>query len=674
MQVDESTLRTILEGSKQYVIPLYQRPYAWKRENWAKLWEDLIELTRARRINKSEAHFTGTLVLDTGIVKPELTQFLVVDGQQRLTTLSVLLAAISNIYESTGDQLAAKRIREQVLINTFASEENMYRLKPANFDQVTYNSTINGELIHTSDSKIDDAYLYFLKKLQRLEEEEGLAIQDLESAVLVGLKFVTITTKSEDNVYRIFESINNTGIDLTQADLIRNLVFMRLGTESQAVYSKVWLPLQKDLDSKGLESVFWIDSLWKKQEVRLQDTYSFQKELIQNYSSEELTQYLSNIKIIGDCVKELVNEKSRNESCFKVVLESLNRLDVPGAHVLIVKILYLFKTKKIVESDCAKALQITLSYLIRRAIAGVPVNSVGRTAIAAAYVLDENASETLHQHLSTGRKNYISDTEIMNIFLEEPLYAKRKQKTLKTILELIVQDIQNTEEVNWVPMTIEHVLPQNPTEAGMAEFVKLCVDEDPEIEFESLVDTIGNLTLTVYNSELSNSPFSKKRISWLSQTGVTSSQQIAKNDNWGPKEIRHRSKSLAEVAIKIWPGPDESLFGPEVKAVGARIDEVITIIPPGRWTTYGAIADVVGTASMVVGNRCANEGVDGAWRVLKARGRVSKQFRWGLDSPFKNLSPREVLENEGVSFLADGLASPEQYLDSEDIRDRLGED
>ena len=171
MQVDESTLRGILEGSKQYVIPLYQRPYAWRKENWQKIWEDITELLHSRRNNPSNSHFTGTLVLDTGNVTPEMTQFLVVDGQQRLTTLSVLLAAISNFYEVSGDELSAKRIREQVLVNTFAQENNRYRLRPANFDEITFRSAVNGELIHTPNSKIDDAYLYFYKKLQNLAKD-----------------------------------------------------------------------------------------------------------------------------------------------------------------------------------------------------------------------------------------------------------------------------------------------------------------------------------------------------------------------------------------------------------------------------------------------------------------------------------------------------------------------
>jgi alkylated DNA nucleotide flippase Atl1 len=321
--------------------------------------------------------------------------------------------------------------------------------------------------------------------------------------------------------------------------------------------------------------------------------------------------------------------------------------------------------------ETQRALNIVLGYLIRRAIAAVPVNTVGGISNAAAFNLRENAADSLHKYLSTGKKKYVTNEEIKRIFLEEPVYKRRK---MRIILELLLQEQQNAEEVNWEPMTIEHVLPQNPSEDGWEEFRESCPDEDAEFAFESLVDTMGNLTLTVYNSALSNSPFKTKRASWLANTGVTSSQLIAKSEVWGPAEIRARSNLLATKAIEIWPGPDESLLEKEPKAIGERIDEVVRSIPAGSWTSYGDIAEVVGTASMVVGNRIAGEPTIGAWRVLRANGKVSRHFRWNEDSEYKDMSPLKVLELEGLEFTSEGLASPESRLDAEALRDRLGED
>jgi alkylated DNA nucleotide flippase Atl1 len=437
------------------------------------------------------------------------------------------------------------------------------------------------------------------------------------------------------------------------------------------LYSKYWLPLQQDIESRDLETVFWIESLWRNPEVRLQDTYTFQKNLISNLSSEELSGYLENTKIIGDSLKELIHKETRSKSPFSKTLEILRRLDIPGAQVLIVRLLYLRKLNVIEIDETQRALNIVLGYLIRRAIAAVPVNTVGGISNAAAFNLRENAAESLHKYLSTGKKKYVTNEEINRIFLEEPVYKRRK---MRLILELLLQEQQNTEEVNWEPMTIEHVLPQNPSEDGWEEFRESCADEDAEFAFESLVDTLGNLTLTVYNSALSNSAFKTKKTSWLANTGVTSSQLIAKSEVWGPAEIRARSKLLATKAIEIWPGPDESLLEKEPKAIGERIDEVVRSIPAGSWTSYGDIAEVVGTASMVVGNRIAGEPTIGAWRVLRANGKVSRHFRWNEDSEYRDMSPLKVLELEGLEFTIEGLASPESRLDAEALRDRLGED
>jgi alkylated DNA nucleotide flippase Atl1 len=670
MDVKESNLRTILEGSKQYVIPLYQRPYAWGRENWQKLWEDLEELMAAQKRDSGDSHFTGTLVLDAGSVTPELTQFLVVDGQQRLTTLSVLLAVIAKFYEDSGDVESSKRIREQVLINPYAKEPNRYRLKPANFDEVTYRSAVEGSLVNTENSKIDDAYLFFQKKLSGFGKDI-FSIQDLETAVLVGLKFVTITTSPTDNVYRIFESINNTGIELTQADLIRNLVFMRLGADSEYIHGKYWLPMQKGLSSHDLETVFWIDSLWRDPEVRRQDTYAEQKELISALSSKELETYLERIKVIADCLKLLIDPEMRKDSEFRSGLSTIAALDLPGAQVLVVRILFLAKTKSIEFHDAIEALHIVESYLIRRVVASVPVNSLGRTAYVGAFGLHRDAAKYLHTYLSTGQKKYITDSEIRRIMLEEPMYGRRK---FRLLLELLLQKQQGKEILDMSKMQIEHVLPQKPTDAGWDEFANLCDSDDVESIFDSVVNTIGNLTLTEYNPSLSNSSFSVKKDSWLGKTGVTSTQLITENENWGPEEIRSRSRLLSELAISTWVGPDESLLEKEPKAVSAKIDEIVQLIPKGKWTSYGDIAEAIGTASMVVGNRVAGEDIPGAWRVLKGSGRISKHFKWNENSEYKGQSPVQVLTSEGVEFIEGNIASPEQRLSADDLRDLTGEE
>lgn len=672
MHVVESTLRSILEGSKQYVVPLYQRPYAWKSPNWQTIWTDIIDLSITRKKDSELTHFTGTLVLDASSVTTDLTQFLVVDGQQRLTTLSIILATIASHHDGQGNSQDAQRIRDLVLINPYAeTPEQKYRLRPANFDEDVYRSAVDGNIKKSSQSYIDDAYMFFEKKLKELSQHE-LEISDVESTVLKGLKFVTITAKAEDNVYRIFESINNTGIDLTQADLIRNLVFMRLGNQSKLVYESIWLPLQKELDAEDLENLFWIDAMWRNPDVRKFDTYEYQKQVILSLSTEGLIEYLQQALKIAEALRlfRFGTGVSSDSGLFESITR-LRKLAVPGALVLIIKVL--FETSGD-ETEAVNALKVIESYLVRRAIAAVPISNLGRICAGAAHELTDDIPGSIHKYLSTGKRKYLTDKQILEIICSSPMYGRGRKAHLALIIEWLVQVDQGKDKLDYSKMTIEHVLPQSLKGEARTEFAALLAQgEDVDIVHESLVDTLGNLTLTHYNSELSNKAFSEKRASWLQNTAVLANQEISESTNWGPMEIKTRSENLAKRAIELWAGPDESLLEYEPASLAERIDQIIPRIPEGYWASYGAIASVVGTNSQTIGQRVSKALIPGAWRVLKSNGKIAENFSWPSGSEYEGRSPREVLESEGVIFDSQGYAHEDFRITAEEILDRVDE-
>lgn len=674
MDVVESSLKTILEGSKQYVIPLYQRPYAWRSANWQKLWEDLVDIARHRQNSPEDSHFTGTLVLDASSVTTDLTKFLVVDGQQRLTTMSVLLAAIANTWTSLGEKEAAERIQEQVLINRHAkSLDERYRLRPANFDEPVYRSIVDNAVIKSSQSNVDDAYIFFVKKIEKLEEE-NLTLSELESAALTGLKFVTITAKRDDNVYRIFESINNTGVDLSQADLIRNLVFMKLGSEGERIHESIWLPIQKDLSSEDIENLFWVDARWRDADVRKLDTYEVQKKYIETLNKEELIVFLQNILVISNALRLIRQPENIGDAELRKRLSRIGELRVPGVLVLVTKIMYLRITDVIDDTEAANALYVLESYLMRRAIAAVPVNDLGNVSAMCAINIGTKPADELHKLLSTGRRKFLTDAQIKRVILESPMYSRGRRDHLKKILQWLLEEQDGKDSVDYESMTIEHVLPQTLTGQAYEEFAVLVPeDENAQEVHESLVHTLGNLTLTNYNSELSNKAFSIKSTTGLSQTAVQANHEIANNKQWGPSEITSRSEALAQAAIKLWRGPDEALLEKEPTSLGERIDEVISVIPPGRWSSYGDIAEVVGTTGQVVGQRAWQHPKEGFWRVLRASGEVSPGFNWPEGSIHHGRSPLEVLSEEGLVFNSSGLAIEELRLRPDALRSRLGE-
>jgi alkylated DNA nucleotide flippase Atl1 len=236
----------------------------------------------------------------------------------------------------------------------------------------------------------------------------------------------------------------------------------------------------------------------------------------------------------------------------------------------------------------------------------------------------------------------------------------------------LLEDQQGKDQVDFSSMSIEHVLPQKPSEAVWKEFSPLVSDGSDEVElYDELVHNLGNLTLTNYNGELSNKPFSQKREAWLKTTAVIGTQLIASERVWGPCEIRSRGEQLAKRAIEIWPGPDESLLGNESLGSGDLVDEVTSVIPPGRWTSYGDIAIVLGSSGQAVGQRVMKHSPN-AWRVLRANGQVAPGFTWPSGSPFEGREPKSVLEEEGVEFDSRGFASKKHRMGPNDLRLRLG--
>jgi alkylated DNA nucleotide flippase Atl1 len=217
-------------------------------------------------------------------------------------------------------------------------------------------------------------------------------------------------------------------------------------------------------------------------------------------------------------------------------------------------------------------------------------------------------------------------------------------------------------------MSIEHILPQSLSKSAEMEFSET-VDESKDVTqvHEEVVNLIGNLTLTNYNSELSNKPFSRKRSEWLAKTSVIENHEIAKKEEWGEKEIIARCEDIAAMVCELWVGPNEKLVDSEPISSGQRIDNLVGKIPEGKWASYGDIAEVVGTSNQAVGQRLAKSQADGAWRVLRVNGQVAPGFKWDSYSEYSGKDPIQVLEEEGLVFDETGSASPDQKISLEEL-------
>lgn len=194
-------------------------------------------------------------------------------------------------------------------------------------------------------------------------------------------------------------------------------------------------------------------------------------------------------------------------------------------------------------------------------------------------------------------------------------------------------------------------------------------DEDVDTVYSALLHTIGNLTLSGYNSELSNSPFAVKR-EMLALSGVGMNHEISKHERWGKAQIQERSQLLAERVIAIWPGPVDSAEDSGTAVLWDNLAKVLAEVPAGRWTTYGDVATVLGTHAVPLVSRLASHPTHNAHRVLRSDGRIADNFRWSDTS--RSDTPRELLEAEGVRFTAEGTADPSQRLSPEELADLSG--
>ncbi|MEI6544688.1 MAG: DUF262 domain-containing protein, partial [Methylococcales bacterium] len=226
MQAKETKLQDIIEGTKQYVIPLFQRTYSWTAKEWGVFWKDLVELCESEN---PRTHFIGSIVNMPTVSVPEgVAKYLLIDGQQRLTTIFILLILLRNKARESLNERFADEINNTLLVNQYKDGADYYKLMPTQIDRTTYQGFINGNKSE-SENQLTKAYDFFDKKLKQVELEH----EKLKKIITSYFSVVSIVLDTDDNPYLVFESLNAKGRPLTQSDLIRNYFFMRIHADEQ---------------------------------------------------------------------------------------------------------------------------------------------------------------------------------------------------------------------------------------------------------------------------------------------------------------------------------------------------------------------------------------------------------------------------------------------------------
>lgn len=684
MNVVESSLQALIEGQKQFQVPLYQREYTWTGPQLSQLWSDLLaqyELLIPDDSGKDAAtdpsHFLGSMVLAPSptLQAAGVMSFLVIDGQQRLTTLFLAICALRD-YGATTDDTLTERLNDLYLLNKYAKGPSRYRLLPTQTDRSDFFACVVGDP-STAQGKIGNAYRFFSAQLtQPGPDNLPLDVDRMERVLRERVQFVSITTTQGDNVHRIFESLNDRGVRLTQADLLRNYVFMLLPTNADRIYQDVWLPMQESLTPAELETLVFVDLILRGYAtVKRTDLYRVQQNRLRPLEGDEaaVEKEIKDLARRATYFKRIVRPDTESDPMIRTSLQWLDRWGASTTYPLLVHIFDLWDRGLSEPDDVAAALGHVESFLARRLIAGVSTNNLNRIFNALVPQIPPNMSiaDGVQHALSGERKFWPSDKRLAEAARSRSFYFFGRQEQKMLIFQRLEGSYGHAEPVDWqkAKLSIEHIMPQTLTPDWRAELAT--GGEDPEAVHEELLHTLGNLTVTAYNGKLSNKSFERKK-EILSDSNLALNKAIVPGSTWGRKEIQSRADELAERATAIWSAPLAGVSESHEGRDWSRLHAVLAALPFGAWTSYSDLATLIGSHQVPVGQHLATTpGVKNAHRVLSLDGSVSDGFRWPDAEDDRDVF--EVLKAEGVKLGADNRADPGQRLGPEALAGLINE-
>lgn len=686
MKAVDANLLELLKKCSQFVVPIYQRAYSWSESECNQLWEDVV---RAGTRNDLAKHFTGSIVYiekDQGTntaAEPDL----IIDGQQRVTTVTLLLAALADYLDTKpeGERepvngFAPEKIRGLYLTNVYESDDAFFKLILSKGDRDALKAIIGKAPIPDVESRISPNFRYLQAKISN----SGVALETichgLSKLVVVDVKL----TRGTDDPQLVFESMNSTGKKLSQADLIRNFVLMDLPPAQQTrMYEDYWYPMEKDFkgDNESLFDEFVRHFLTLKtgQIPRLDDIY----EAFKTYSFLVQDKGISRDALVRDLWQHanwfgaMALGKETQPTLSKLFVE-IEQLRASVVYPFLLRLYADFDGGILDESDFSKILESIVSYVFRRSVCRIPTNSLNKTFASLGTAIDpENYVESVWGRLLTlpTYKRFPADDEFSESLRTSDLYNFRRTPYFLRKLE----NSGRKEEVSTAEYTIEHIMPQN--EKLSVEW-QHALGKNWQDVHQRYLHTLGNLTLTGYNPEYSDKSFAEKRdmFGGFKESPLRLNQGLGQLESWNLQEIEKRAHRLADQAMKIWGKPnlsDDVLARYRVRFIEregfdwSMTHTILAAIPAGKWTSYYQLAEAVGTAAQALGNHMTTCGAcPNPHRVLTWDGRVADSFRWGTSDEQRH--PSEILAGEGVRF-DDKHADKTQQLQLEDLLALVGE-
>ncbi len=554
MKATEAKLLDFLKKSPQFVIPIYQRTYSWTERECDQLWGDII---RTGGNEKIPAHFMGSIVyVEKGLYQvSSQSPLLVIDGQQRLTTASLIVEALARALGDTEpvDGFSAKKLRNYYLLNPLEEGERGYKLILSQTDKTSLKALLNQQ-----PWPID--YSYRIKANFELFQERIAALNGDLIVVCKGLAKLAIVdislSRDQDNPQLIFESLNSTGRELSQADLIRNFILMGLEPEMQTkLYEQFWRPMELEFGQEAYATNF--DSFIrdyltvKTGEIpNVREVYDAFKLYSRSLGVESL---VVDIRTFAGyyCAMALGREQDLE---LRSAFQDIRELKVDVAFPFLLELYDDYKRGLLKKEELLSTVRLVESYVFRRAVCDIPTNSMNKTfATFARNLKKDRYFESIQANFMLLRsyRRFPSDDEFKQKLVTKDLYHFRSRSYWLRRLE----NYDRKERVSVDEFTIEHIMPQNEKVSAQWQ-----ADLGPEWKrvWETYLHTLGNLTLTAYNPEYSDKGFIEKRDmkGGFAESPLRLNKELATLEHWNEETIQKRGQRLAVQAADVWLVPN----------------------------------------------------------------------------------------------------------------------
>ena len=598
MKATEAKLLSFLQKSPQFIIPIYQRTYSWTDKQCRQLWDDILRAGSSATI---AVHFIGSIVyVEQGLSQvTHQAPLLVIDGQQRLTTLSLLLEALARSLGDTEplDGFSAAKLRHYYLSNPLESGARFFKLLLSQTDNASLKAVIkNIEQPKEPSVRVTQNFALFTELLAGQKGDLAPVCNGLAKLVVVDIAL----SRDQDNPQLIFESMNSTGKELSQADLIRNFVLMGLEPSLQTrLYEEYWRPMEQDFGQEAYGTQF--DSFMRHYLTVRTGDIPREREVYEAFKDYSRTTPVRDAGIEA-LVKEIrafaryfcaLALGIEQDATLREAFHDLRELKVEVAYPFLLELYHDYATDSLSASDFAAAVRLVEAYVFRRAICAIPTNSMNKTFATFGKALKKDRYlESIQAHFLTlpSYRRFPADDEFRRDLHTRDLYNFRSRSYWLRRLE----NHGRKERVPVAEYTVEHILPQNP---DLPEAWKLALGAEWQRVQHQWLHTLGNLTLTGYNAEYSDHGFADKRdmTGGFKQSPLKVNAGLGQLDTWNEDAIQKRAGRLADQALAVWAAPTLdaatlAAYRPEEMPVtgGYTIDDHPHLLTPGLRVVFEA--------------------------------------------------------------------------------------